>query len=130
VASAKRDDLLIVFFDGYALHDPHAPDKINLAPYDTNSEQLSDTALEFEDLDLLLSSNVRFHNALFLFDVSRDPGSDWSFAGRNLANSYLLRIASKEQGRAVMVSASVNQYNQVPRFQLADLNLPLSKAGE
>jgi hypothetical protein len=181
VASAKRDDLLIVFFDGYALHDPHAPDKIYLAAHDTNSEQLSDTALELEDLQLLLGSNVRSHNALFLFDVSRDPGADWSFAGRNLASSYLLKIASKEQGRAVMVSASVNQYSrevqsagsyhgvftrwmdealdgkadwnhdhlvtaaeffryvvdqvraetsgaQVPRYELADLNLPLSVA--
>jgi hypothetical protein len=108
-AEAKPDDLLVVYFAGYGLHDPASPDRIYLASYETQMGQIPESSIEMSELDMLIGTNVRSRNSVLLFDVGRDPGSDWRVAGNNLVNSYLLRLSSKEQGRAVLVSAGVNE---------------------
>jgi hypothetical protein len=70
---------------------------------------LPETAIEIGELEGLLSGNVRSRNTVMLFDVGRQLSPDWRLAGSNLVNEYLVRLASREQGRAVLVSSNVDQ---------------------
>lgn len=112
VARAKPDDLLLIYFAGCGIHDPTEPDKIYLASYETQMNQLPETALEVSELESLLSANVRSRHTLLLFDVARAGSEATGLNGSNLISTYLLRLFSKDQGRSVMVSADLRQVSQ------------------
>ena len=109
VALAKPDDLMLIYVSSHGLHDPLDANNLFLAAYDTQMKQLSDTSLGFNELEQLVSSNVRSRHAVLAFDVGRKVAPEWRIAGSNLVNNYLLKLFSKEEGRAVLVSGGLNE---------------------
>ena len=103
------DDMLIVFFAGYGLHDPSDPSKIYLAAHDTQLGQVGETAISVDDLKLTLGSSIRSRQTLLLFDVNHSITGDWAARNNNLINEYLLRMFPGDAGKAVMVGSSVGE---------------------
>lgn len=108
-ARPSPDDLLIVFFAGYGLHDPLDPSKIYLAAHDTQLGQVGDTALSVDELKFMLGSSIRSRQAMLLFDVGHPITGDWATRNNNLINEYLLRLFPGDAGKAVMVGSSVGE---------------------
>jgi uncharacterized caspase-like protein len=106
---ARPDDLLVLYFAGYGLHDPTSPDRLFLAAHDTQLGQMEETALPLEDLKSLLGPTVQSRRQVFLFDAARPLTGDWNVKGNNLINDYLLRLFSNDPNRSVLVSGSVNE---------------------
>jgi len=108
------DDMLILFFAGYGLHDPLDPSKLYLAAHDTQLGQVPETALSLDDLKFTLASSIRSRQAILLFDVNHSIIGDWATRNNNLINDYLLRLFSADPGKAVMVGSSVSE-NSIDR---------------
>ncbi len=103
------DDLLIIYFVGYGLHDPSDHERIYLAAYDTQLRQLSETALGLEEVRSVIAGSARSRQALLLFDVARELQGEWNFGGNNLVNAYLLRLFSGDPTKAVMVASGLGE---------------------
>jgi hypothetical protein len=103
------DDLLIVFFAGYGLHDPLDPSKVYLAAHDTQLGQVPGSAISIDDLKTILGSSVRSRQSLFLFDVNHPIKGEWATPNNNLINNYLLRLFPGDLGKAVMVGSSIGE---------------------
>jgi hypothetical protein len=108
-ARPAPDDLLIIFFAGYGLHDPLDPSKLYLAAYDTQLGQVADTGIAVDDLKFTLGSSIRSRQALLLFDVNHSIQGDWATKNNNLINDYLLRLFPGDAGKAVMVGSSISE---------------------
>ena len=106
---AGPDELLLVFFAGYGLHDPLDPSKIYLAAHDTQLAHVPETALSVDDLKLTAKSSVKSQQALFLFDVDHALPADATTHNNNLVNDYLLRLFPDDAGKAVMVASTVGE---------------------
>jgi hypothetical protein len=108
-ARPAPDDLLIIFFAGYGLHDPMDPSKLYLAAHDTQLGQVGETAIAIDDLKSTLGSSIRSRQTLLLFDVNHSIEGDWATRNNNLINDYLLRLFRGDAGKAVMVGSSVSE---------------------
>ena len=108
-AKAQGDDMLIVYVASYGLHDPYKPEKLYVAAHGTQLKALDTTAIEFEQLEMLVDRNVRCNNSVFLFDVSHEMPGTSSPSNRNMINNYLLNLFDEQEGRAVLVSGSTDQ---------------------
>jgi hypothetical protein len=109
VARPGPDDLLIVFFAGFGLHDPKDPSNLYLAAHDTEFGRVPESAISIDDLKSALKSNVRARQSIFLFDVNHPVGGNWATPNNNLINNYLLRMFPDDTGKAVMVGSSVSE---------------------
>jgi hypothetical protein len=114
VARPGPDDLLIVFFAGFGLHDPKDPSNLYLAAYGTDFARVPETAVSVEELKAALKANVRARQALFLFDVNHQAGPNLAAPNNNLINNYLLRMFPDDAGKTVMVGSSVSE-NSIER---------------
>jgi Caspase domain len=106
VAKAQANATLVVYISAYGLNDPHPgkSDKLFLTAYGTKLSQLDSTALNFSDLEMLLSKSVRCNNTFVIFDAEHPMPADWRYPGKNLINNHLLSLFSDQDGRAVIVS--------------------------
>lgn len=108
-AQPGADDLLLIYFAGYGVHDPADPERIYLVGHDSQMAVLRDTALQLEDIRAMLDSNVRAKQTMLLFDVDRSLSGDWAFRHNNLVNSYLLQVFGVDAKRTVMVGSGVSE---------------------
>ncbi|HMC67278.1 MAG TPA: caspase family protein [Gemmataceae bacterium] len=108
-ARPKPDDLLIVYFAGYGLHDPLNPEKIYLAAHDTQLGRFAETALSLDELKSTINSSVRARQSILLFDVGRAVQGEWATGNNNLVNDYLVRLFAGDPAKAVMVASNVNE---------------------
>jgi hypothetical protein len=103
-AKARPEDMLIVFFATQGLHDPAAPEKVYLTTNDSQGLKLGSTAIESEELRLMLG-RVRSRHTLFFFDVAHALPAEWSFAGKSVVNAQLLgQLYDDKAGHSVLVS--------------------------
>lgn len=104
----KADDLFVVYFAGYGLHDPINPEALYLAAHGAQFGMMSETALPLEELQSLMV-NVRAGCQLMLFEVDRPLPEAWGLRHTNLINDYLTRTLAKPGHRTVMVASALNQ---------------------
>lgn len=107
VTRAGPDDLLLVYFSGYGLHDPTNPEKLYLLGHESQMGLLADTALSLEELQSILAESIRARQALLLFDVARSLEGEWAAAYNNLVHDYLLRLFPGDSDRIVMVGTGL-----------------------
>ena len=119
VARAQRDDLLLIYVATQGVHDPDHPEHAYLAGYDTQIRQLSQTAIEAGDLEQYLNKSVHSRNTLMMFDAGHELNADWAFSGSSLINTFLLNLASPENGRSALVSGGANQISKGGLFAKA-----------
>lgn len=106
MAKAKPEDLLILYWSTQGLHDPASPDKVYLAASNTQSLHLSDTAIDTEELQLLLDRSVRSRHTLLFFDAEHPLGYEWWFQGKSIVNTHLLNLFDDQLGRSVLVAGT------------------------
>jgi hypothetical protein len=111
---AGPDDLLLVFYAAYGLHDPLDPSKIYIAAHDTQLGQVPQTAVSIEDLHRTLRSNIKSRQSLLLFDVNHTLTGDWAIRNNNLINNYLLKLFPGDPSKAVMVASSTGESSVEP----------------
>ncbi|MGC8883281.1 MAG: caspase family protein [Bryobacteraceae bacterium] len=103
-AEARPDDLLLVYFGGCGMQDPIRQERFYLAAFDTQPNAMEDTALELGELEKLLDEQIRSRNVLLAFEVSASPLLQDNLDGANLLGTKLLRLASQQKGRSVLVA--------------------------
>ncbi len=106
MARAKPEDLLLLYWSTQGLHDPASPDKVYLAAANTQSLHLADTAIEMEELQLLLERSVRSRHTLLFFDAEHPLGDEWGFQGKPIVNTHLLNLFDDQLGRSVLVAGT------------------------
>lgn len=114
VAKPGPDDLLIVFLATHGGPDPAAPQNRYFVLHDTQIDKLSKTGLPMPDLQNYLQQNVKAKRMLLLVDTCESAGLlDPQVATRgranNLTNLYLEKFLYREEGRAVITAADVNE---------------------
>jgi len=112
VANASADDLLLIFFAGHGAPDPSAPQNLYVIAYDTNINDMSETALPMSDLRRYVERNIRSRRVVLLLDTCHSAALSTEATrdlGNNLANLYLERLLYQEEGRAVITSSDVNE---------------------
>lgn len=114
VAKPGPEDLLIVFLATHGGPDPAAPQNRYFVLHDTEVDKLARTGLPMPDLQNFLQQNVKAKRMLLLVDTCESAGlldQQITTRGRanNLTNLYLEKFLYREEGRAVITAADVNE---------------------
>jgi hypothetical protein len=109
MAKAKPEDLLLLYFSTQGLHDPASPDKVYLAASNTQALHLADTAIDIEEMQLLLERSVRSRHTLLFFDAEHPLDDTWGFQGKSIINTHLLNLFDDMLGRSVLVAGTTGQ---------------------
>lgn len=109
VAKAKPEDMLLLYWSTQGLHDPASPDKVYLAASNTQSLHLSDTAIDIDEMQLLLERSVRSRHTLLFFDAEHPLDDSWGFQGKPIVNTHLLNLFDDMLGRSVLVAGASGQ---------------------
>jgi uncharacterized caspase-like protein len=108
-AKAKPEDMLLLYFSTQGLHDPASPDKVYLAAANTQSLHLADTAIDIDEMQLLLERSVRSRHTLLFFDAEHPLDDTWGFQGKPMINTHLLNLFDDQLGRSVLVAGTSGQ---------------------
>ena len=115
LATANQDDTVIVYLNLHGAYDPRDPDHKYLLTYDSDPNDMANTALSVADLQDLLSSSVKSKHVVILADTCHGNGIgvDVVVNARpdNLVNLYLAR-AMQAQGLASLEASDIHQLSQ------------------
>ncbi len=119
-SEAKADDVVIVYLNLNGAYDPQDPDRKYLLGYDSDPENMRDTALPIASLPRLLTPEGGAQHIIVLADTCHGNATDAATPDKvtasNLANLYLSRAFSQD-GQAVMEASDMHQVSQAgPRW--------------
>ena len=108
----RPEDLLLVYFAGYGLHDPLDPEHIYLAAHDTQLGRFGETAIPLDELKNSLKTYIKSKNTVLIFDADRAVEGQWATPNNNLVNAYLVGLFAGDPTKAVLVSSNVNEVSR------------------
>jgi uncharacterized caspase-like protein len=128
---ARKTDMVLFFLAGHGSPDPYDPKNLYFIVHDSKVADLKRTALPMVELKEIIETSLSAQRAVFLLDTchsagvsgqkivgatsASDPNGDKQRglaldpAEKNVINDFATKQIFKQEGRAVMTSADVNE---------------------
>jgi hypothetical protein len=114
-AKAKPEDVVLVYLNVNGAYDPADPDHKYLLAYDTDPEEIANTAISVSDLPGLLAAGGGSRHVVVLADTCHvrgiGPDANAKTTPDNLVNLYLAR-AFEVAGEGALEASDVHQISQ------------------
>jgi hypothetical protein len=114
-ADAKADDVILVYLNMNGSYDPQDPDRKYLLAYDSDPEDMRNSALSIASLPRLLMPADGTQHIIVLADTCHGDATETStpdkITAANLVNLYLSRAFAVD-GQAVMEASDIHQVSQ------------------